>query len=436
MKLERTIYNIAIRFAYEAARLAAPMSGKISKGISGRKNLRSRWLEGAKRFRRSGKIVWFHVSSVGEYEQAKPVMALLSDTLGPDLELALTFFSPSGMSFYERFDRSRRIEAISFVEYLPLDTKENAKFCLDTLRPDLIVYVKFDLWPNLILEAAGRGIPQVLISGTLSPGSWRLSRAARNFYGHLYSKLSLIAAISEEDAERFRNSSGGLAKVVEVGDTRFDQVCRRIDSAKARLPKALEATGRSWIIAGSTWPKDEKIIISGYRAVRRAHLNAGLVIVPHEPSRERLSSIEKTLSAAGLAYRFFSSIEDAPFEEDVVVVDGVGILAELYRAGKIAYVGGSFSTGVHNVLEPAVLRLPVLFGPRIENSWEAKRLVQLDIATIVRSGEEVARAVASLLSNESLRKHKGARAEEFVRSHCGAAFRCVDFIERILRNKG
>ncbi len=437
MRIRLAVYNALLPAAALAARAAAPFNAKIAEGLKGREGFKTRWKDKASAIDRKGRLIWFHVSSVGEFEQAKPVMDLLARNGGPSLDLALTFFSPSGMNYYERFDRSKRLSAMRFVEYLPVDTARNMRYCLDTLGPDMIVYVKFDIWPNLVIEAARRGIPQVLVSGTLSPGSRRLSSLARGFYGSLYSMLDAIAAISEEDAGRFAALSRGPVEIVVAGDTRFDQVCRRVDASGVKLPGGIAAAGRTWIVAGSTWPKDEDVVIPGFASLMRAHPDAGLIVVPHEPTRERLEAIRETLEKARLPFRLLSSLkDDSGLAEPVVVADGVGYLAELYRAGAMAYVGGSFTTGVHNVMEPAVLKLPVFFGPRIDNSFEARELVRLETSAILNTADDFARECGALLSDRKRLEEKGAAAERFIRNHCGAALRCVDLIEKYLNGKG
>ncbi|MCK4235828.1 MAG: hypothetical protein KAX38_01835, partial [Candidatus Krumholzibacteria bacterium] len=380
------LYNFLLPFAVSLAKVAASFNPKIAEGFKERKNLRESWKLGSERLARNGPLVWFHVSSVGEFEQAKPVMDLLTKRIDPSLEIALTFFSPSGMNYFSKFDLSEKNPSIRFVDYLPIDTTGNVRFCLDTLRPDLIAYVKFDLWPNLITEASRRGIPQILISGTLAPNSKRLSKVSRNFYGNLYSKLSAIAAISNEDRDRFMKYSGGDLDVITAGDTRFDQVCRRIDTSTTSLPETLLANERSFLIAGSTWPKDEEIVIPGFKRLIEKLQEIVLILVPHEPTPKRLLEIEQELKKSNLPFHPLSSISGSRnFDGKVIVADGVGYLAELYRMGSVAYVGGSFTTGVHNVMEPAVLGLPVLFGPRIENSYEARRLLELGAAKVVRT---------------------------------------------------
>lgn len=436
MNVGLLLYNGLLPIAELAARIAAPFNGKIAEGLKGRKGFKTRWREKSGLLERKGPVVWFHVSSVGEFEQAKPVMSLLASRLGPSVDVALTFYSPSGMNYFERFDRSKRIAAIRFLDYLPLDSPANARFCVDTLRPDMVVFVKYDLWPNLVVESARRGVPLVLVSGTLSPDSRRLSWPARGFYASLYSKFTAIAAISEEDAARFRKDLRRGVEIVAVGDTRFDRVCERIDASSVKIAPAIAAAERSWIVAGSTWPKDEAVVIPGFAALRRAHPAAGLILVPHEPTEARLAEIREALRRENLAFRLLSSLQDdATVSEPVVVADGIGYLAELYRSGAIAYVGGSFTTGVHNVMEPAVLGLPIFFGPRTDNSLEARELVELGSGVVVRSASDFATAVSSLLDDRELLGRKGEAAARFVRSGCGAAVRCVDLIERCLGRK-
>ncbi len=434
MHIGYVLYNLLMPAANGAARLLAPFNEKIREGLDGRKGFRERWIEKTSALDRKKRLIWFHVSSVGEFEQAKPVINLLAEKYG-GVEIALTFYSPSGMNYYERFDRSKRIEAVKFVDYLPVDTLGNMRFCLETLKPSGIVYVKFDLWPNLIAEAERRNIPQVLVSGTLSPGSKRLSGTARGFYTDVYSKLAAVAAISDEDRERFGHGfdEGAGPEIITAGDTRFDQVCRRIDTSTVTLPEPLLRDGRRFIIGGSTWPKDEEVVIPAFARLLSEHPDIGLVVAPHEPTQARLTEIDAALNSAGLERTLLSETGSLDsIETPVVVADGIGYLAELYRTGYLAYVGGSFTTGVHNVMEPAVLGLPVFFGPRIDNSYEARKLVELGSGSIVNRAEDFEAGARALLDDPALREQLGRDAGDFIRNHCGAAVRCVDLIEKHL----
>jgi 3-deoxy-D-manno-octulosonic-acid transferase len=432
VSLERGIYNLLLPVAAVWARAAARFNHKIAEGIEGRKDLRARWQKSAAALDSGKKTIWFHVSSVGEFLQARPVMDLLSERHGDSVQIALTFFSPSGMNYFDRHDRSEKNPAMVFVDYLPLDTVSNVHFCLDTLRPSMIVYVKFDLWPNLIIEAGKSGIPQVLVSGTLSPSSKRLSGPARRLYGSLYSTLDAIAAISDEDAERFSRHLGGNTEIVTAGDTRFDQVCQRIDTSSVKISDAVLGEKRDLIIAGSSWPRDEAIVIPGFAAVHAARPGTAMIVAPHEPTDSRLAEIEKALEENGLQSVRLSALEAWDPGIPVIVADGVGYLAELYRAGDIAYVGGSWTTGVHNVMEPAILGLPVFFGPKIDNSWEAGMLVRLGAGCVVQSPEEFAQEAKRLLADRTMLESLGKKASEFIRGSCGAAPRCLDLIEKYI----
>jgi 3-deoxy-D-manno-octulosonic-acid transferase len=254
----------------------------------------------------------------------------------------------------------------------------------------------------------------------------------RRFYGSLYSTLDAIAAISDEDAQRFSSRLAGGTEIVTAGDTRFDQVCHRVDTSEVEIPRAVMDDPRPLIIAGSTWPRDEEIVIPGFALLRAAEPGAAMIIAPHEPVPERLADIERSLDAEGLGHVRLSSIGEWDADTPVVLADGVGYLAELYRAGDMAYVGGSWTTGVHNVMEPAVLGLPVFFGPRIDNSWEAGMLVRLGSAMVVESPEEFSDGTASLLRDRARLDSLGASAAEFIRESRGAASRCVELIEKYI----
>lgn len=425
------LYNAALPLAAIWARAASLFDEKIAEGLEARRGLRERWLEKSRRLEGGSTLIWFHVSSVGEFLQARPVIDGLQRRHGNDVRIALTFFSPSGMNYYERFDRSGGNPAVVFTDYLPVDTPSNARFCIETLRPDAIVYVKFDLWPNLIIEAHAAGVPQMLVSGTLSPGSRRLRMPAARFYGELYSRLDTIAAISEEDAERFRMHLRGRTRVVTAGDTRYDQVCERIDSSDVGIPRALSVEEADILIAGSTWPPDERLVVPAFSAIRESRPDTVLVVAPHEPVPPRLEEIEQLLDSEGLGHVRLSMLEGEELDVPVVIADGVGYLAELYRAGTIAYVGGSWTTGVHNVMEPAVLGLPVFFGPKIENSREAGGLTALGAGRVVEKPEELAGAVLHLLEDRALLRAAGENGRRFVRDGCGAASRCIDLVERL-----
>jgi 3-deoxy-D-manno-octulosonic-acid transferase len=300
------------------------------------------------------------------------------------------------------------------------------------LEPDIIIYVHSDLWPNLIIETSKLDIPQILISGTLSSSSKRLSPFARGFYGHLYSLLHSIAAISNEDAERLRKY-GHNKNIFTAGDTRFDQVLQRINNSTVKLPDILASATDDFIIAGSTWPEDETLVIPGFGKLLKNHPNLKLILVPHEPTLKRLDEIKANLENEELGFYLLSSLyQITSITNPVIVADGVGYLAELYRFGCIAYVGGSFTTGVHNVMEPSVFSLPTIFGPRIDNSYEALKLVSIGSGTVVRTSNEFTKTVERFLEDRKLLKETGEKAAKFIRSNRGASEKCFELISKTI----
>jgi 3-deoxy-D-manno-octulosonic-acid transferase len=184
------------------------------------------------------------------------------------------------------------------------------------------------------------------------------------------------------------------------------------------------------IIAGSTWPRDEAVVIPGFAGILAERPGTALIIAPHEPTSRRIEEIEDALTSTGLRSERLSNLSSWDSQIPVVVADGIGYLAELYRAGDIAYVGGSWTTGVHNVMEPAVLGLPVFFGPRIDNSWDAGMLVRLGAGLVVNNPGEFAGEAVKLLADRKMLESLGREGAGFIRESCGAASRCMKLIER------
>ena len=415
-------------------RLVGIFNDKITEGIHARKGLKKRWIEKAHNLNREKKLIWFHVASVGEYLQAKPVISLISENLKSSVEVALTFYSPSGMNHFDKFSLKEERDIIKFIDYLPLDTPVNMRFCLKTLEPCIIIYVHSDLWPNLIIETSKLNIPQILISGTLSPSSKRLSPLVRSFYGHLYSLLYSIAAISNEDAERLMKY-GHNKNIFTAGDTRFDQVLQRINKSSVKLPDILASAAGDFIIAGSTWHEDEKLVIPAFVKLIKNYPKLKLILVPHEPTPKHLDEIKTSLEGEELGFHFLSSLNQiTSITNPVIVADGVGYLAELYRFGCIAYIGGSFTTGVHNVMEPSAFSLPTLFGPRINNSHEAIGLVSIGSGNVVKTPNEFAETVERFFKDRNLLKKAGENAANFITSNRGASEKCFELINNALKS--
>jgi 3-deoxy-D-manno-octulosonic-acid transferase len=423
--MQKTLYNrLVLPCVYGALSVAAPFHRKLKATLAVRKNLRARWLSASERF--DERPVWFHVSSVGEYEQAKPVISKLRDT-HPHVPVAISFTSPSGYEYAIARETIDDGNNIRFIEYLPFDFVDNARFCIESLNPRLLIFVKFDLWPNLIWEASKAGVPTMLIDATLSVSSHRLSRIGRRFYRAVYNDLRNILAISDGDAGRFSECVPDHEGIVVTGDTRFDRVMERKRSNGCGSD--IDTRGRFVIIAGSTWPRDEEHLLPALATLTKTAKKVLIVVAPHEPSERHVALLLEWMGRQRIEATTLSqqhALSSGSSTAQALVVDSIGTLAELYSIGDIAYVGGSFSTGVHSVIEPAIMGIPVLFGPHHRNSFEAIELVRRGAAFEVDDAGDIGDRLAELHRDEGIRKAMGRRAREYVESQLGATDRCLE----------
>jgi len=265
----------------------------------------------------------------------------------------------------------------------------------------------------------------VLIDATLSPTSKRLSGAGRFFYRSIYRSIDRILAISESDAARFAESVE-KSRVGVSGDTRFDRVMERWEQ-RTEIGFSLDGNGPV-IVAGSTWPADERVILSPLARLMKDNDSIRLILAPHEPLPGRVNDLVDWANTEGLSV---SRASDGKASR-VLIIDTIGILAEVYRLGDVAYIGGSFSTGVHSVIEPAIAGLPVVFGPVHENSFEALRLIEEGAGFVARNEREAGDHLSRLTADEAARRAAGENARAYVASQIGATEKCVAIIEEWL----
>ncbi len=414
----RTAYNAVLPVAVAGAHIAARFIPKLRDAIQGRRGFRDRWNALARDLPTDS--VWFHVASVGEFEQARPVISALLRAR-PDIPVIVTFSSPSGY----HFARKREVvgpAAIRFIDYLPFDTPEHMRFCLQCARPRLIVFVKFDLWPNLVWEADARNVPMILVDATLSASSGRIAGAAGWLYRDVHRRLRAILAISDDDAARFRASVPSHTAISVAGDTRFDRVMERWQNRSASTFTLPE--GGVTLIAGSTWPADEERLLPALERLLREDTRLRVVLVPHEPTPAHVEPLRRWAAALGIPTR----VESEPSGDAharIVIVDAVGVLAEAYRYADIVYIGGAFTTGVHSVIEPAIAGVPVVFGPKHDNSFEALQLVERGAARAVRTADEAYSALSAWLRDDDARATAGRAARAYVESQLGATEKCM-----------
>jgi 3-deoxy-D-manno-octulosonic-acid transferase len=409
--------------------LLALKNQNLKEGLAGRKGLWQR-LENQLRQRDPKKsLIWFHVASAGEFLQAQPV---LERCLQQGFDSALTFTSVNGYKWIQRtkFPDGKRPVAI---EYLPLDSRRNMRRMIKILNPALIVYVSYDLWPNLVWEAYAAGISQYVISAMIQPHSKRLtSGIGRSLYRTLYACLQGIFTVSDDDRQRFLVTNPEHPNIKMVGNTRFDST---LDRKKRLSPPKLPAyiDGKFVFIAGSSWPPDEACIFPALKEALARYPDFFLMIVPHEPTEEHLRNSESFFKDFPLE-RLTQLNQNPTQPPRIILGDTVGVLSSLYAVGTLAYVGGAFTTGVHNVMEPCAMGLPVIFGPKHYNSPEAVDLLKRALAFMVSHEEEFHTLLFSFLDNPERCKQLGQQAAEIIESQAGVADRCFQLITESIRH--
>ena len=347
-------------------------------------------------------ILWIHVASVGEFEQVRPIIERLRKEQ-PRRKILLTFFSPSG------YEARKNYPLADLVLYLPFATLRNAKKWVSTLPLEMAIFVKYEFWPSYLRQLKKNNIPTYLISAIFRP-----SQLFFQPWGILYRQLlRCFTHIFVQDLQ----SQQLLAKynifdVTIAGDTRFDRVTEIMQQAKD-LPvvEGFTIAAPRVIIAGSTWPQDERLL-ARYLA---EHEDTKLVLVPHEIHRQHLHQLFQLFEGRHTRYT-----EANPLNIDksrVLLVDTMGLLSSIYRYGHVAYIGGGFGVSIHNTLEAAVYGMPVIFGPKWQKFREAKGLLQAQAALSVRNYKEFARALDTAFATQQM---MGERAANYVQSECGA----------------
>lgn len=370
-------------------------------------------------------LLWMHAPSVGEGLQARPVLGL-ARAGNHAMQLAYTYFSPSARAFADTLD-------VDFRDVLPFDVASDMRAALAALAPTALVFSKLDVWPTLAREASRRGTRLGLVSATLSAVSSRRSGFAAALLRDAYARLDRVGAISTEDADRLVALGVPSRRVTVTGDTRYDQVWSRaecVDRGSALL--APLRSDRPTLVAGSTWPTDEAQLLAAWARVAARLPDARLIVAPHEPTAAHLAPIESWARGAGLRSARLGT--DAAPDADVIVVDRVGVLGDLYALADVAYVGGAFhAAGLHSVLEPAAFGAPVLFGPRHGGSRDAILLIDADAAAAADDADALERTLDRWLRTPAERRAAGLAARSVVHHGLGAAARSYALVADLLR---
>lgn len=367
---------------------------------------------------RNAKYVWFHAASLGEFEQGRPLMERLRQD-HPEYKILLTFFSPSG------YEVRKNYQGADIICYLPLDTPVNAIRFLRLIRPVMAVFIKYEFWYNYLHILKHRNVPVYSVSSI-----FRKDQVFFKWYGHQYGRVlnCFTHFFVQNEQSRELLAKIGITDVTVTGDTRFDRVLQIKEAAK-QLPiveafvKKESGEYPKVFIAGSSWPPDEDIFIKYFNA----HPEWKLIIAPHVIGEDHLQQIEKLLQGRKVL-RYTEAEKKKASDYDVLIIDCFGLLSSIYHYGDVAYVGGGFGVGIHNLLEAAVWDVPVFFGPNNQKFQEAQGL-KTSGGFEIHDEKEFAQLMDRFASDQQYLKEQGLQAGRFVKDKAGATAKVLSFVE-------
>jgi 3-deoxy-D-manno-octulosonic-acid transferase len=407
------LYNIIIGVFWIGIQISSIFSKKVKKFTRGRKNIFTRLKQEIKP---DQKIIWFHAASLGEFEQGRPVIETFRN-LKPEYKILLTFFSPSGYEIRNNY------KGADYIYYLPLDFSWNAKQFIDIINPVSVYFIKYEFWYNFIRVLKKRNIPLFCFSANFRPGQLFFK-----WYGFWY--RSILHNFTHFFVQN--KTSCDLLKTIHInnvtisGDTRFDRVTQ-IAAQSKQLPFVQKfKINKPVIVAGSTWPADESLLVE---FINQSNGLYKFIIAPHEIHNNLIEQLIRTIELKTI--RYSESSETDPVNYDVMIIDNIGLLSSVYNYGNIAFIGGGFGKGIHNILEAATFGLPVVFGPNYQKFHEANELIFRNGAFSISDFTSLKDTFNMLLSDQDLLNKSGKSCKDYVRENTGATAKILEEALRI-----
>lgn len=396
-------YNLSVLIYKILIYLASPFNKKAKQWITGRKGL-FEILE--KRIKKDSRIAWFHCASLGEFEQGRPVIEEFRKR-HPAFKILITFFSPSG------YEVRKTYNGADYIFYLPVDTPSNAKRFVNIVNPEVVFFVKYEFWFNYIKNISREKIPFFVISANFRHGQHFFK-----WYGGWFRKqlngITKIFVQNKESADLLKKI--GITQVTISGDTRFDRVHSITQNIK-KFPVIEKFCKNSDVfISGSSWPPDEELLT---KLINSEKTKYKFIIAPHLVDKPHVASLEEKIKK-GHVVLYSEADEENVMYAKVMIIDSIGILSHVYQYGKIAYIGGGFGSGIHNILEAATFGMPVIFGPKYHKFQEAVNLIKEGGAFSINNEQEFFTVVFKLMNDPLLLKEKSEIAKTFVQKNIGA----------------
>jgi len=415
------IYNILISIATFFLWCTQFFSKKMKLFVEGRKDVFEKL---NREISENDKTIWFHCASLGEFEQGVPIMERVKKMF-PKQKLLVTFFSPSG------YEIKKNTKLADVTAYLPLDTKANAEKFIQIVNPSLVIFVKYEIWPNYLFTLQKRSIPTLLVSGLFREnqlffkGYGTFMRKALQTFNHIF--------VQDNASEALLNDIK-ILNVTVSGDTRFDRVSHQIEQDNT-LDFIESFKGESLcVVCGSTWPEDEAVL---EKYINEAPKNVKFIIAPHKIDTSKIESFRKNFQKESI---LFSEIQKTKILEElsaynILIIDTIGILTKIYSYADVAYVGGAIgNTGLHNILEPATFGVPIVIGNNFDKFPEAKKLQRLAGLFSVQNASEASEILAKLIDDKNFRNKTGMINGHFINSNTGATKIVMDYIETLNRD--
>lgn len=409
------IYNLVILLYGFVIRMASLKKNKAKQWVNGRRNWRENYKSKISELG-DNKIVWIHCASYGEFEQGRPLIDAIKQKY-PKYKVLLTFFSPSG---FEAFKNWNGADAIF---YLPLDTPQNAKDFLNIVKPNTVIFIKYEFWLNFLNELQKRNTPTYLVSAVFKP-----HHPFFKWYGSIFRQslktFNQLFIQDEKSADLLRKIKVNNFEV--SGDTRFDRVME-IKKNHQSIPFIEEFCAENKIIvAGSTWLKDEEILLTAFQEIKDQKIK--LIIAPHEVNENSINTLESLLKKMSFTYCKYSAGKP-DLNSNVLIIDTIGLLSKIYYYANVTYIGGGFNEGIHNCLEPSVYLKPVIFyGNDFDKYNEAVDLVKIGAAKNINSKNELSTALHYYL-NQFDKPKTEADISEYFKKNLGTTDKIIRLLE-------
>ncbi len=409
------LYNIIINSANFILKIIAIFNKKIHLFIEGRKDVFKK-LEN--HFSINDSVIWFHCASLGEFEQGRPIIEKTKSQY-PNYKILVTFFSPSG------YEIRKDYATADLVTYLPFDTKKNAKKFLEIVNPQLAIFIKYEFWPNLLKELQVKDVKTVLVSGIFRKNQ----SFFKNYGGWMKKSLKTFDHffVQNQQSKKLLKEIG-FENVTISGDTRFDRVYDITKQGNNLEFVKQFINNKTTLIAGSTWPKDEELLVNYINT--QADANQKFIIAPHNIHKNEIEKLKESITKGTVLYSDIDGKDLSTFQ--VFIIDTIGLLSKIYKYANIAYVGGGFGTGIHNLLEPATFGIPIIIGPNYHKFKEAKELIDGEACIVITNNSELNNELTMLFTNTNTRIDKGNIARNYVLDNTGATSVIIDYIDKII----